>query len=142
MAINLTNGRALAGTIAVPAQASQRGGIQPVVSLKVNGRERADVAVGESVSFVAEVAAPPGTGKVVAAEWDLLGAGDYPVAGQLAAPGASVSVKTTYSYSKPGTYFPVLRVTSQRDGDAESPYARPRRCREIHPAVRNSDPGE
>jgi hypothetical protein len=65
-----------------------------------------------------------GTGKVVAAEWDLLGVGDYPVAGQLAAPGASVSVKTTYSYPKPGTYFPVLRVTSQRDGGANRPYAR------------------
>ena len=112
------------GQVQVPAQAAQRGGIQPVVSLLVNGRERADVAVGEAVSFVADISAPPGTGKVVAAEWDLLGVGDYPVAVQLAASGASASVKTTYSYSKPGTYFPVLRATSQRDGDSKTPYTR------------------
>jgi hypothetical protein len=95
-----------------------------VVAVKVNGRERAEVAVGEPVLFIADIAVPAGTGRIVAAEWDLLGVGDYPVAGQLAASGASVSVKTTYSYSKPGTYFPVLRATSQRDGDAKSPYTR------------------
>jgi hypothetical protein len=110
--------------VQVPARADQRGGIQPVISLKANGRERAEVGVGESVTFVAEITVPPNTGKVVAAEWDLLGAGDYPVAGQLAAPGSSASVKTTYTYSKPGTYFPVLRATSQRAGDAKTPYAR------------------
>ena len=108
----------------VPPRAEQRGGIQPVVSLTANGRERADVGVGEPVTFVAEITVPPGTGKVVAAEWDLVGAGDYPVTGQLAAPDSSVSVKTTYAYSQPGTYFPVLRATAQRDGDAKTPYAR------------------
>ena len=94
------------------------------MTLKANGRERADVGVGEPVSFVADITMPAGTGKVVAAEWDLLGAGDYPVAGRLTAPGSSVSVKTTYSYSKPGTYFPVLRATSQREGHGRTPYAR------------------
>ena len=110
--------------VQVPARAEQRGGIQPVVVLRANGRERADVGVGEPVTFVAEITAPPKTGKVVAAEWDLLGMGDYPVPGQLAVPGAAVTVKTTYWYSKPGTYFPVLRAASQRDGDAKTPYAR------------------
>ncbi len=95
-----------------------------MVSLKANGNERADVGVGEQVTFVAEITVPPNTGKVVAAEWDLLGAGDYPVAGQLADLGSSVSVKTTYSYSQPGTYFPVLRASSQREGDSRTPYAR------------------
>jgi hypothetical protein len=92
--------------------------------------------VGEPVSFVADVAVPPGTGKVVAAEWDLLGVGDYRVAGQLAAAGASVSVKTTYSYSKPGTYFPVLRVTSQRDGDSKTPYTRVQNLGRVRVAVK------
>jgi hypothetical protein len=110
--------------VQVPAQAAQRGGIQPVVTLKANGRARADVGVGAPVTFVAEITVPPDTGKVVAADWDLLGAGDYPVAGQIAAPGSSVSAKTTYSYSQPGTYFPVLRATSQREGDSKTPYAR------------------
>jgi len=33
-------------------------------------------------------------------------------------------VKTTYSFTRPGTYFPVLRATSQREGDSKTPYAR------------------
>ena len=110
--------------VQVAPRAEQRRGIQPVVSLRANGRERADVGVGEPVMFVAEITVPPGAGTVVAAQWDLLGVGDYPVAGQLAAPGSSVSVKTTHSYSQPGTYFPVLRATSQRQGDSKTPYAR------------------
>jgi hypothetical protein len=110
--------------VQVPPRAGDRGGIQPVVSLTANGRERADVGVGQLVTFVAEITVPPDTGRVVAAEWDLLGAGDYPVPGQFAASGSSVSVKTTYSYSKPGTYFPVLRATSHREGDPKTPYAR------------------
>jgi hypothetical protein len=110
--------------VQVPPRAGDRGGIQPVVSLTANGRERADVGVGQLVTFVAEITVPPDTGRVVAGEWDLLGAGDYPVPGQFAASGSSVSVKTTYSYSRPGTYFPVLRATSHREGDSKTPYAR------------------
>jgi hypothetical protein len=49
--------------VQVPAQAAQRGGIQPVVSLKVNGRARADVAIGETVSFVSDIAVPPAPGR-------------------------------------------------------------------------------
>jgi hypothetical protein len=122
--------------VQVPPRAEQRGGIQPVVTLKANGGERAEVGVGEIVTFVAEITAPPNTGKVIAAEWDLLGAGDYPVAGQLAAPGSSVSLRTTYSYSQPGTYFPVLRATSQREGDAKTPYARVQNLARVRVVVR------
>ena len=79
----------------MPALAAQRGGIQPVVTLKANGRELAEVGVGEPVAFLAQISVPPNTGKVVAAEWDFLGAGDYPVAGQIATPQPSVAVKAT-----------------------------------------------
>lgn len=33
-------------------------------------------------------------------------------------------VQSTYSFSKSGTYFPTLRVASQREGDKESPFVR------------------
>jgi hypothetical protein len=36
----------------------------------------------------------------------------------------AASVKATHAYSQPGTYFPVLRATSQRESDAKTPYAR------------------
>ena len=30
----------------------------------------------------------------------------------------------THAFSKPGTYFPALRVASQREGDPNTPFAR------------------
>jgi hypothetical protein len=67
---------------------------------------------------------PPNAGRVVAAEWDFEGAGNYPIAEPLDAPQAFVSLSATHSYSKPGTYFAVLRAASQRHGDVKTPYAR------------------
>ena len=112
--------------ISVAATAASRRGVQPVVKLTANGGVRTNVKVGEAVSFTGTVEVPPGGGKVVVAEWDFEGSGDYPVNGQLQpsdASGGHVSVKTTYTFSKPGTYFPVLRAASQRKPEGTA-YAR------------------
>jgi hypothetical protein len=110
--------------VKVPASADQRKGIQPVVELKANGGVRADVAINQPVTFTATIEVPPNAGKVVAAEWDFEGTGNYPVAERLDTPLATVRLSTTHSYSKPGTYFPVLRAASQRQGDMKTPYGR------------------
>lgn len=110
--------------IQVPATAALRKGIQPVVELKVNGGESAEVEVGQPVTFAAKIEVPPNTGKVVFAEWDFMGVGDYPVAEQVREPKPSVTLEATHTFSKPGTYFPVLRATSHREGDPEALYAR------------------
>ena len=113
------------GQVEVPESArSRRGGIQPVVELKANGWERAEVKVGQPVTFTAKIEVPPNTGEVVAAEWDFLGVGDYPTAEPLRDPSATVTLTRTFSFSQPGTYFPVLRATSQREGDPDTPYGR------------------
>jgi hypothetical protein len=113
------------GQVVVPTTAEARRGVQPVVALTANGGKRAEVKVGQAVSFSALVEVPPDTGAIVAAEWDFDGAGSYPVAGQLSDPSSSrVAVKTSHSFSKPGTYFPALRVTSQRQGDRSTAFAR------------------
>lgn len=115
------------GQVQVPPTAAERKGIQPVVMMKANGGERAEVAVGETVEFTAVIEVPPGTGTVVSAKWDFEGAGDYPVAEQFDDINSSfsrVTLKTTYAFSKPGTYFPALRATSQRQGDFKTRYAR------------------
>jgi hypothetical protein len=115
------------GQVIVPPTAAERKGIQPVVELKANGNERADVAVGESVEFTAVIEVPPGTGSVVSAEWDFEGAGDYPVKEKFDDTNSSfprLSLKTTYAFSKPGTYFPALRATSQRQGNFKTRFAR------------------
>jgi hypothetical protein len=63
--------------VEVPPKAEARKGIQPVVELKLNGGARAEVAVGQPVTFSATIEAPPNTGKVVAVEWNFEGAGGY-----------------------------------------------------------------
>ena len=110
--------------VKVSARADERKGIQPVVELKANGGARADVSVNESVAFTATIEVPLGAGKVVAAEWDFEGLGTYPVTSDLGAPQVCISLSAAHAYSRPGTYYAVLRATSQREGNTQTPYAR------------------
>jgi hypothetical protein len=119
-----TNYKMVDSQVEVPKTAAKREGIQPVVHLSANRRERADVAVGMPVTFTAVVEVPFNGDKVVGAEWDFEGRGNYPVSEPLQDFKSTVTLKAKHSYSQPGTYFPVLRATSQREGDAKTPYAR------------------
>lgn len=120
-----TNYRIVDSQVVVPQSAAQRLGIQPVVDLKANGGVRAAIASGESVTFTAEVEVPPGMGKIVAAEWDFDGQGIYPQATEPGQLGKSkLQLQIMHTFTKPGTYFPALRVASQRDGDFNTPFAR------------------
>jgi hypothetical protein len=119
-----TNYTMMDSQVEVPKTAAQRAGIQPVVHLSANGGERAEVAVGKPVAFTAVIDVPVNGGKVVAAEWDFEGRGNYPDPVQLADFKPTVTLTATHSFAQPGTYFAVLRASSQRDGDAKTPYAR------------------
>ncbi len=110
------------GQVIVPSTAGERKGVQPVVSLRVDGSARAEVKVGQAVAFDARIEAPPGAGLLIKAEWDFEGAGDYPVVTAIE-PERRMELKTTHVFSAPGTYFPALRVTCQREGDTSTPYA-------------------
>ncbi|WP_188931497.1 hypothetical protein [Dyadobacter endophyticus] len=130
------------GQVIVPETADERKGIQPVVTLKANGNERAEANAGQVVTFTAEVDVPENMGKVVAAAWNFEGlqkevgkqsgwdfekSEAFPVAGSFTLvdkKGSRVTLKTTYTFTKPGTYFPTLRVASQRQGNAKTPYTR------------------
>ena len=122
-----TNYKVVDGQVEIPATASERKGIQPVVDLTVNGGKRVDAQVGKPVTFTGKIDVPPHAGKVVSADWDFDGAGTFPLAGKLndnGKAGSPVTVTTTYRFTKPGTYFPTLRAVSQRAGDAKTPFAR------------------
>ena len=69
--------------VLVPVTAEKRKGIQPVIDLKANGSERAETGAGHEVTFEATIEVPPGTGKVVSAEWDFAGTGDFPVKAEI-----------------------------------------------------------
>jgi hypothetical protein len=115
------------GQILLARTAAGRGGVQPVVHLTANGSEKADVAVGEVVTFSAVVEVPPGGGTIVAAEWDFDGRGDYPVVEPFTNEDlsyTSLRLEREYAFSIPGTYFPVLRATSQRLGQGDNPHGR------------------
>jgi hypothetical protein len=86
--------------------------------------QRAEVTVGQPVTFTAKIEVPPQTGRVVAAGWDFEGTGNYPDIEKLIDFNPTLILKVTHTFSKPGTYFPMPRATSQRDGDSKTTYAR------------------
>ena len=122
--------------VEVPLRADARKGIQPVVTLEANAGARAEVSANEPVALTATIEVPQGAGKVVAAEWDFEGLGTYPVVEKLGAPQARLTLAATHAFSKPGTYFPVLRATAHRDGDADTPYARVQNIARVRVVVR------
>jgi hypothetical protein len=109
------------GAVVLPLDAAERRGIQPVVAASVNGNVRADVGVGDTVVLEAVATTPPGGGTIVAVEWDFDGSGAFPVHEEGVDGSRSdlrVARKTTFD--APGTYFPCVRVTAHREGDARS----------------------
>jgi hypothetical protein len=127
--------------VIVPQTAAERKGIQPVVHVTVNGGERAEVEVNDTVEFVGIIEVPSGTGSLVAADWDFEGAGDYPFREKFDFSNNSFSrmtVKATHTFTEPGIYFPALRVASQRQGDFKTRFARIQNLGRARVVVRNS----
>jgi hypothetical protein len=113
------------GQVSVPPDAPARKGIQPVVGLTVaGGAKRIDIIAGQTVEFAGTIAAPPGAGIIVAAEWDFDGAGTFTTTSAVASAATTTKVAISHRFDKPGTYFPVLRGTAQRTGDRKTPFAR------------------
>ena len=119
-----TQYRIVDGQVFVPPTVSERKGVQPVVTLKVNGRDRADIKAGQSVTFTGTITVPPGTGSVIAADWDLEGRGVFAQTSPVAASATTATVSITHRFQRRGTFFPALRGASQRQGDRTTPYAR------------------
>ena len=109
--------------VVLPSAAAERQGVQPVVTLQANGHARAEAAVGEPVTFTADIQVPPGAGQIVAAEWDFGGEGTFAEAAFFA-PQERLTLTASHSYAQPGVHFAALRVTAQRQGDADTPYTR------------------
>ena len=127
------------GQVRVPPSAAARKGIQPVVTLRANGGERAEAALGETVVFEGRIDVPVGAGVVVATDWDFEGAGDFPVSEPiefLSPDGSSVAVRASYAFAAPGTYFPALRAVSHRHGNGATRFARVQNLGRVRVVVR------
>jgi len=133
-----TNYKVVDGQIEVPATATARRGIQPVVKLTANGGKRAEVKAGDTVDLLGVVEVPPGTGEVVVVQWDLDGSGKFATAAEFMRAGENrVEVKLQHRFDQPGTYFPTLKVASQRAGDADTPFTRIRNLDRARVVVAN-----
>jgi hypothetical protein len=133
-----TDYRVVEGQVVVPAEASTRRGIQPVVTLAVDDRQRAVVPVGTALTFRATAEVPPGTGVIVVVEWDFDGSGRFAETTPVD-PAARVSVACRHSFADAGTRFPAVRVVAQRDAGAATPYARLQNLARVRVVV--GDPG-
>lgn len=122
----------------VPAErANARKGIQPVAHATVNnGQKRIEIKAGEPVTIHVLAEVPQGYGRVVQADWadGKLLKPDYMPAKELfttqtdlrratySADGSTMEFDQTFTYDQPGTYFPTVRIMSQRNGDLKDKY--------------------
>jgi hypothetical protein len=95
----------------------ERGGIQPMVSLTVDGASVSRIALGETVHLTALMQAPLGAGEIISVEWDFLGNGNFAQGTFESQPDGSWISEAAYSYPESGTYFPRVRVALNREGD-------------------------
>jgi Tannase and feruloyl esterase len=103
--------------ISLPADPIARGGVQPAVRLSVNGESRAEVKVGTEVTFEGFAEVPDGAGTLVEAEMDFEGTDSWPFQAKgVDGSSAKMPIVAAHTFGEPGTYFPVLRVGSHRDG--------------------------
>jgi hypothetical protein len=122
--------------------AEQRHGVQPVLALSAHARgdQSAEgtvtVRAGEAVTFTVRATEPRGAGKITRIEWDFTGAGSFPVSQLPGRIATVVSADGTYTFAKPGTYYVYVRVTSQQDGNPETPFGQVQNLAGIQVIVR------
>lgn len=109
------------GQVTLPATATERGGIQPVVSVTADGSLRAEVRVGAVVQIDLEAEVPEGAGRIVRVEWDFDGTGTFPLVDERVDGSTSrVELSVKQAFERVGTHFATARVFSHRDGDVHA----------------------
>ncbi len=105
--------------------AQARKGVQPVITLRINGKDKASAKIGAPLTFTASISAPPGGGEIGGATWDFDGSGKFADAANLPArSGPTAKISARHSFNAPGTHFVTLRAWSQRRDVLGTPYAR------------------
>lgn len=111
------------GQIVLPATAGERQGVQPAVTVTVNGSTRAVVGAGEPFRLVAEAEVPPGASKIVELRWDVPGDGLFAIQSHVA-PGRYVRATLDQTFMSSGTFFVTVRAAAQAGGDPASHFER------------------
>ena len=115
--------------VQLPSIAIAHDGVQPVVGLLAAARgslpswSRIDVTAGQPVAFLTVAQVPLGGGCIVKAEFDPEGSGIFPDSMPIHHVGPLEILGDSFTYSTPGTYFPVVRITSNANCDPNAVYA-------------------
>ncbi len=119
-----TNYQVEIGRVNVPDDAMERGGIQAVVHLMANESTCARVKAGEDVFFCAKAEVPLGAGSLTSVEWSFEGDENFQEKGEweLRNGGQSGIANTIHRFEQPGTYFTVVRIKSEKNGDENALY--------------------
>lgn len=123
------------GQVALPTDASTRKGIQPTVDLTSKSGAYIKAKVGEPVTLLGDISVPQSAGKIVATEWSATGNNDFVDKPLPHNPSENLAVHETFAYPKAGVYYPVLRVTSQREGKVNTEFARVRNLARVRVVV-------
>lgn len=104
------------GQLMLAPSAAERQGLQPVVTASANGGARADVGVGQEVTFAVDAEATPFGGTIRSVAWDFDGSGAFGDAEDVNGEATKVSFKRKHGFAAAGTYFPAVKVVSLRPG--------------------------
>lgn len=105
------------GQVLIPETAKQRRGIQPVVRLLADGQKCLELHAGETAVLTAEIELPEGAGQIESVLWDFEATNRFTEGGTIteAGNGRSVRAVNSHMFEKPGTYYPVAKVASNRN---------------------------
>ncbi|NQX12141.1 hypothetical protein HQQ80_10940 [Microbacteriaceae bacterium VKM Ac-2855] len=113
------------GQIRIPADVEQRGGVQPVVALTVDGESSARTRVGESISVRIDVTAAPGGVIVEVREVVTNAEGEEHLSDPLDIdPAEHVVLQRNAVFDAPGVHVIAVRVSAQMNADPTDPHAR------------------
>lgn len=94
--------------ITLPDSAAARGGYQPVIRLRANGRAgRIELEPGQEMTLSVQAEDPDNDLAKIEVDWE--GDGKYEAVQELS--GRKTQLEFRHKYTAPGTYFPAVRVT-------------------------------
>ena len=125
------------GHVIIPESAVLRRGVQAVPVLTANGSKCVHVKAGEKVVITVDAEVPDGAGALTYVEWSFEGEQDFPEKGawQLRDNGQRGTAEAVHIYEKKGTYFAVVRIKSERNGDKAAPFTQIRNIDRVRVVV-------
>ena len=103
------------GIVRLADDISMRKGIQPKVTLTVNGGESAVITAGQEVLLTALVELPQEDIKFEEALWDFEGTETYlPADSDTQASDGRITISSRRRFDKPGTFFPTIKVSANK----------------------------